>query len=138
MPKQDVFHQLVKDALTREGWTITHDPYPLRYGEHNLFVDLGAEAPIGAEKDGRKIAVEVKSFLGRSEVSDLERALGQFLLYRFLLARVEPDRSLYLAVPEETYFSLFDPADGRDLVAEHAIRLLVFGPDQEVILRWIE
>ena len=138
MPKQDVFHQLVKDALTREGWTITHDPYPLRYGEHNLFVDLGAEAPIGAEKDGRKIAVEVKSFLGRSEVSDLERALGQFLLYRFLLARAEPDRSLYLAVPEETYFSLFDPADGRDLVAEQAIRLLVFGPDQGAILRWIE
>ena len=138
MPKQDVFHQLVKDALTREGWTITHDPYPLRYGEHNLFVDLGAEAPIGAEKDGRKIAVEVKSFLGRSEVSDLERALGQFLLYRFLLSRVEPDRVLYLAVPEETHLSLFDPADGRDLVAEQGIRLLVFGPDQGVILRWIE
>src|SRR2546427_10004372 len=112
MPKQDVFHQLVKDALTREGWTITHDPYPLRYGEHNLFVDLGAEAPIGAEKDGRKIAVEVKSFLGRSEVSDLERALGQFLLYRFLLARAEPDRSFTLAGRKKPNSSLFGPVAG--------------------------
>jgi hypothetical protein len=136
--QRDIYHDAVKKALVNEGWTITHDPYPLRYGEHRLYVDLGADAPIGAEKAGRKIAVEIKSFLGRSEITDLERALGQFRLYRFLLRRTEPDRVLYIAVPEEVYYDVFDPADGRDLVAEEEVRLVVFDPQPEVILRWIE
>jgi hypothetical protein len=135
--QKDIYHDAVKSALTKEGWTITHDPYPLRYADHNLYVDLGAEAPIAAEKDGRKIAVEIKSFIGRSEVVDLEQALGQYLLYRFLVTRLEPDRSLYLAVPENAYYSVFDSADGRDLVAEQGLRLLVFAPESEVIVRWM-
>jgi hypothetical protein len=135
--QKDIYHEVVKSALVKEGWTITHDPFLLRYADHNLYVDLGAEAPIGAEKGGRKIAVEIKSFVGRSEVADLEQALGQYGLYRFLLARVEPDRSLYLAVPEEAYYAIFDSADGRDLVAEQGLKLFVFAPESEVVLRWM-
>src|ERR1051326_370290 len=117
MPRRDTFHGVVKEALTRDGWLITHDPYPLWFGEEDLYVDLGAEMPIGAEKDGRKIAVEIKSFLGPSPTTDLERALGQFALYRFLMHRREPDRVLYLAVSDIVYASVFDTADARDLVA---------------------
>jgi hypothetical protein len=138
MPQRDVFHELVKRALSRDGWTITHDPYPLEFGESRLYVDLAAEGPIAAEKEGRKIAVEIKSFLGASEMTDLERALGQFVLYRFLMGREEPDRTLFLAVPQEAHAALFDTAHGRDLVAAQALLLMVFDADAEVIVEWIE
>jgi hypothetical protein len=138
MPRRDLFHDVVKNAMTKEGWVITHDPYLLRFGERRLFVDLGAEMPIAAEKDGRKIAVEVKTFAGAAEITDLERALGQYLLYSFLLEKKERDRALFLAIDEEAYSSLFSEADGRDLLASRQIRLMVFHPEQEVILQWIE
>src|SRR5438045_800907 len=92
MPAKDVYHDAVKNALIRDGWTITHDPYTLSYGRRDVYVDLGAEKPIAAEKDGRKIAVEVKSFIGPSEVHDLEMAIGQYVLYGFVISRVESDR----------------------------------------------
>jgi hypothetical protein len=138
MPQRDVFHEVVKQALIRDGWTITHDPYPLQFGESRLYVDLGAEGPIAAEKAGRKIAVEIKSFLGASEMTDLERALGQFVLYRFLLQREEADRVLLLAIPREVHGALFDTAHGRDLATAQGLRLLVFDPEQEVLVEWIE
>lgn len=63
MPAKDKFHEAVKNALVHDGWTITHDPLRLRLGKRKLFVDLGAEKLLSAEKDQQKIAVEVKSFL---------------------------------------------------------------------------
>ena len=76
MPRKDTFHDAVRNALIKDGWMITHDPYLLEYNREPLYVDLGAEAPLGAEKEGRKIAVEIKSFLGNSTLDDLEDALG--------------------------------------------------------------
>src|SRR5258708_2503832 len=99
MSAKDRFHTHVRDALIAEGWVITHDPYRLTIGRRKAFIDLGAEMPLAAEKDGRKIAVEVKSFLGPSELDDLENALGQYGVYRAILKLREPDRILYLAVP---------------------------------------
>lgn len=137
MPTRDVLHDVVKNALIADGWTITHDPLTLAFGRRDVYVDLGAEAPIGAEKEGRKIAVEVKSFVGVSEVTDLERALGQYLLYRVLLSRQEPDRALYLALPEEAFRSLLDGDEGQALIDVGELRLLVFSPTRKVIDRWI-
>ncbi|HBL13566.1 MAG TPA: fatty-acid oxidation protein subunit alpha, partial [Cyanobacteria bacterium UBA11162] len=82
---RDLFHNIVKIALQKDGWLITHDPYPLRYGAADIYIDLAAEATIGAEKEGRKIAVEVKSFAGGSTISEFHMALGQFLNYRIAL-----------------------------------------------------
>ncbi len=138
MPQRDLLHQTARAALEREGWVVTHDPLPLRFGARRLFVDLGAEAPIAAEKGGRKIAVEVKSFLGDSEMRDLEQALGQYALYRFLLDRDDPERALFLAVSGEVFVRLFDDADGRDLVAAQGVRLLVFDATKGVVTQWIE
>ena len=76
--------------------------------------------------------------MGAAEITDLERALGQYLLYGFLLEKEEADRALFLAVDAEAYASLFNEADGRDLVTSRGIRLIVFDPAQEEILEWIE
>lgn len=81
MAKRDKFHDAVRHGLEADGWTITHDPLVVEYGEQNLQVDLGAEMPIGAEKEGRKIAVEIKTFAGVAAMSDLYLAIGQYLMY---------------------------------------------------------
>ena len=137
MPKRDVFHDTVKRILIADGWSITHDPLVLPFGRRNVYVDLGAELPIGAEKAGRRIAVEVKSFLGVSDLRDLEQALGQFALYRFLLAREDPDRVLFLAITRGACENLFEDAAGRELAASEKLRLLVFDPETERLLEWI-
>ena len=54
------------------------------------------------------------------------------------MRRKDRDRALYLAVIEEAYLEHFDTAEGRDLVADEALRLLVFVPEQEEISQWIE
>jgi len=107
MPRRDVFHEIVKIALIKDGWKITHDPLILSIGTRKVFIDLGGERLIGVEKNGEKIAVEIKSFLGDSDVDDLEKAIGQYILYRRILSEKEPERKLYLAIEEETYNGIF-------------------------------
>ena len=137
MPARDFYHDVVKSALIADGWTITHDPLMLKVGKKDLFVDLGAEQLLAADKEGRKIAVEVKSFPGSSEVKDLEFALGQFTLYHDILEESEPDRCLYLAISNEVYADLFTEPIGQVLLRRNRLRLIVFKPDQGVIIQWI-
>ena len=76
MPARDIYHQVVKQALIKAGWTTTHDPYALAWAKRNLSIDLGAEQLLAAENNERKIAVEVKSLIRESRIADLEQALG--------------------------------------------------------------
>lgn len=103
MAAKDIYHQTVIDAPEKDGWAITHDPLELRYGNRRLKIDLGAERLIGAERNSQKIAVEIKSFLSDSAIYDLENAVGQYNVYREVLALQEPERMLYLAVPQYIY-----------------------------------
>ncbi|MBD1915206.1 MULTISPECIES: XisH family protein [Cyanophyceae] len=137
MPAKDIYHDAVKTALIKDGWTITQDPLSLRIGKKDLFIDLGAEKLLAAEKGLDKIAVEVKSFVGPSEIRDLENALGQFVLYENALSLIEPDRTLYLAIREAVYLDLFEAEIGKMLLERNIIKLVSFNPEQEVITRWI-
>ena len=91
MPAKDIYHEKIKSALIKEDWTITHDPLRLTWGTKDMYVDLGAEQLLAAEKTGRRIAVEVKSFVGASEMDDLEKAIGQYIVYRSVMGKTEPD-----------------------------------------------
>ncbi len=137
MPAKDLYHDIVKNALVKDGWTVTHDPYMMQVGKKDLFVDLGAEKLFAAEKDDRKIAVEVKSFVGRSDVQDLRNALGQFVLYRHVLEEKEPERELFLAVRESVFVEVFQEPIGDILIRKGEVRLVVFDRAKEEILRWI-
>jgi hypothetical protein len=137
MPAKDIYHDTVKKALLKDGWIITHDPLRLQWGAKDMYVDLGAEQLLAAEKAGRKIAVEIKSFIGPSELEDLKVALGQFVLYRTIMRNTEPDRELYLAVRQATYVALFDEPVGKILLESEHLRLIVFDPQTEVITRWV-
>ena len=102
-----------------------------------LSADLGAERLISAEKGTQKIVVEVKSFVGRSDVKDLEQALGQYVLYRQILDETGIEHSLYLAVSRETFNSVFTIELGQVLLKNQIIKLVVFDDESEAILQWI-
>jgi len=137
MPAKDFYHNTVRKALLKDSWNITKDPLILKWGTRDLYIDLGAEKLIAAEKMGNKIAVEIKSFIGASPVTDLENALGQYILYYDILTRLEPDRRLYLAIREQTYSELFTEPIGKILLENQRLYLLVFDSERELILQWI-
>ena len=138
MPAKDIYHDHVKNALIKDGWTITHDPLTLKWGKKDVYIDLGAEQIIAAQKIERKIAVEIKSFVGESEVEDLKNALGQYILYHDILVRTQPDRILYLAIRESTYADIFEEPIGEILLENHRVKLIIFDPKKEETVKWIE
>jgi XisH protein. len=137
VPAKDIYHDTVKRALQKDGWIITHDPFPLQIGRKRLSADLGAERLINAEKGTQKIVVEVKSFVGRSDVKDLEQALGQYILYRQVLNEMRIDRSLYLAISQPIFNSVFTIELGQVLLKNQIIKLIVFDDQSEAIVQWI-
>jgi len=125
------------NALTKEGWTITDSPLSLKYEGKDLFIDLGAEKIINAERGSAKIAVAIKTFAGRSDMKDLHLAVGQYVVYEQVLRRLEPERTLYLAVSRPIYEGIFKVAVGALILEERITRLLVFDTDAEVVIQWI-
>lgn len=137
MPAKDRFHDVVKIALQKDGWRITHDPLPIRIeGIADMYIDLGAEKLIAAERNGQKIAVEVKSFIGTSTISEFHTALGQFINYRYALEVQEPERVLYLAVPLNTYNDFFTKSFIHSVIQGSRVNLLVYNVETEDIARW--
>lgn len=137
MPALDIFHNCVKRALIKEDWLVTDEPLTLKIGKKDLFIDLAAEKLIIAEKQESKIAVEVKSFVGTSEVEDLKNALGQYVLYDKILKRQLSERILYLAIRDGIFERLFTQEIGQILLEDHTLKLIIFNPEKEIITQWI-
>lgn len=137
MPARDAFHDTVIAALEKEGWNITHDPYPLQAGSFNLAIDLGAEKVIAAERGMQKIAIEIKSFIGSSKISEFYGALGQFIAYRTALQVQEPERILYLAAPSEIYDTFLATPFIQELTALNHLYMLIYNVDKQEIERWL-
>ena len=137
MSAKDLYHEQVKKALIKDGWTITNDPLSLPWGGTTLHIDIGAERIIAAERAARKIAVEVKSFVSPSRIADLKDALSSFVLYRHVLRLSESNRELYIAVREDVYLSLFDQPYGKRLCLDEQIRLIVFDIATEEVVKWL-
>ncbi len=91
MAAKDSIHDAVKQALIKDGWMVTHDPYTIAYQGEYAYADLAAERPFAAERAGQKIIVEVKSFTGPSTIHDFKAALGQYMFYLRLLTEVAPE-----------------------------------------------
>ncbi len=134
---RDKIHEAVKNALIRDGWQITHDPYPLQYEDVSVQIDLAAQKLLAAERGDHKIAVEIKSFLSRSGIYDFERALGQYVLYQMYLEEVEPKRELYLAVSNFTYQELFERKGIQLAVRKGRLKLIIVHLKHEEIMSWI-
>ena len=83
---------------------------------------------------GRK---EIQSFVGASVMEDLENAIGQFAVYRAVLAETDPSRVLYLAVPLAVLRDLFEEPLGQLLLKHNLAQVVGFDPQAEVIVQWI-
>jgi hypothetical protein len=137
MPAKNIYHDAVREALIADGWTITDDPLTVRVGLRRLYVDLAADRDrLGAERDGRRIAVEIQSFLGDSDIENLHHAVGQYVVYRALLRRTDPDRVLYLAVADEVYNDILSEPLGQTVIDDLGIRIVVFNAGDRRILEW--
>jgi hypothetical protein len=137
MSAKDITHDIVRRALEKDGWRITHDPYYLKVGGVEMYIDLGAELILAAERDEQKIAIEVKSFLGASSISEFHSALGQFINYRLALEEKEPERILYLAAPFDIYEEFFTLPFIQKVIQRMQLRLLIYDEQQEDIRQWI-
>ncbi len=135
---KDLFHYAVKQALIKEQWIITSDPLIIKIEGVKLEIDLAAGRVVAAEKAGQKIAVEIKSFLNPSTITDFHAALGQFLNYRLALQIREPERVLYLAIPVDTFESFFQEVFIQESVKLYQLKLAIYNPIQEVITAWKE
>lgn len=133
---KDIYHFAARTALEKEGWVITNDPLFITFKEVNLEIDLGAERLIAAERNEERIAVEIKSFLGKSAISEFHTALGQYLNYRAALTELQPERQLYLGIPSDAYHSFFQLSFTKDALKTHQIALIVYNPALEVIETW--
>lgn len=136
MAKRDIFHNSVRIALEKEGWTITDDPLRIDWGGATIKIDLGAERLLAAERDNEKIAVEIKSFISNSPISEFHTALGQFIGYRRVLRDEEPDRKLFLGVPIDVYEEFLATEYAQSLMEEEGVTLVVYDPINEVIIKW--
>jgi XisH protein len=147
MPPRDTIHNIVKQAIIKDGWQITDDPYVISYGERFLFVDLAATESstldriagrfIGAEYQNSRIAIEIKEFRGPSAIANLEQAIGQYILYQLLLKQVDPERPVYLAVPDITYYALFSESIGELVIAEIPLKLIIIDLQKAEVKQWI-
>jgi hypothetical protein len=138
MSARDAFHEVVKKALQKDAWQITHDPLSFNLGGVKMSIDLAAERLIAAEREGEKIAVEVKSFLEKSSaISEFHTALGQFINYRGALRRREPERVLYLAVPLISYKTFFQLDFPQEMIQENKVKIIVYDIEREEIVEWI-
>lgn len=89
-------------------------------------IDMGAQKLIAAEKDEQKIAIEVKSFIGMSAISEFYTAVGQFLNYRVALEQKDSERVLYLAIAKDIYQEFFMDYFIQSVLERYEIKLLVF------------
>lgn len=136
MPAKDIYHNAVKSALVKDGWQITADPYRILYEDAELYADLAAERPISAQRDGQKIVVEIKSFVGRSLMYDFHSALGQYMVYRRLIELTEPVYQLYLAIDDITYENFFQRKSVQAVIEANNVWLMVVDIDKEIIVQW--
>jgi hypothetical protein len=138
MPRYDLYHNQVIQALIKDGWQITDDPFTLDYKGIRLYADLGAEKVIAAQRENEKIVVEIKVFNSPSLITELEKAIGQYNVYRSLLKRLDPLRGLYLAITNDIYQDFFCLEPIQEIVSDQLISLIVFNPELEVIEQWIK
>lgn len=138
MPAKDFIHDAVCNALNKDNWTISHENMRVDFEDAHVYIDIGAERLLIAERSHERIAVEVKSFIGPSAIRDIEQALGQFVVYRTFLRRVDPDRKLLIGISHITFDTIFQSKAIQILIDELSVSLLVVNIDTEEIVQWIQ
>ena len=134
---KDIFHEAVKQALIKDGWTITDDPLMIPLGDRKLYIDLAAEKLLIADRQDQRIAVEVKSFIGKSTMTELQKAIGQYLLYLQSITIQQSNRRLYLAIPIDIHKEFTQDKIIPIIQGNLGIKLIVYDPVNQTIVLWL-
>jgi hypothetical protein len=135
---RDKFHQEVRTALENDGWNITDDPLYMKVGQIPVHIDLGAEKVIGAEKNGEKIAIEIKTFGLASFITALYEAIGKYIIYRIALEQMQSDRVLYLAMPEKIYTKFCNEPLVKEAFKQYHFKILLYKTDTKKQIEWVK
>lgn len=134
---RDIIHDAVKNALIKDGWTVTHDPYYIKYGKAEVYIDLAAERLMAATRNDEKIVVEVKSFIGRSLMKDFQNAIGQYLVYENMLRKSKSERIPFLALNLTAYRNLIRRPAFQEMLVDFAVHLIIVDEQEETVVSWI-
>ncbi len=138
MAAKDKYHEHVKEALIKDGWEITHDPYIMRIRGTNYEIDLGAEKIIAATKENEQILIEVKSLLQASIVYEFHSVLGQFIAYRLNIKDLKLNRVLYVAISRNAYEKIQKLPAILHYIKEFEMKLIIFDINTKQIKEWIK
>ncbi|MFN4255206.1 MAG: XisH family protein [Saprospiraceae bacterium] len=135
---RDTYHDAVRLALEKEGWTITDEQHKFSTGDASFEIDLFAERLIVAERGDERIAVEVKSFLSQSPMNKFHEAVGQYENYLIALEEYDPERRLFLAIPLHLWETFFQKPFVQKVISRRGMRLIVYNQVEEIIEKWIK
>jgi Holliday junction resolvase-like predicted endonuclease len=135
MAKTDAIEPQVVNALIHDGWTIVQTQIAVRYETWTAHIDLLVRSSITAVQGEKNVVIEVKSFQPRLKLADLEKAVGQYLIYKSWLARKRPGWDLYLAISTRTAKFFADEAI-QVVVKDYGINLLIVDIKTERIVAW--
>lgn len=69
-------------------------------------------------------------------INDFHEAMGQAWNYKVVLEEIEPNRILYLAIPEDIYEDFFTRRLAKMSVTRMQLNLLIFNPIRKEIITW--
>src|SRR5258708_34092966 len=134
MPAKDRYHDPVKRALVKDGWTIDSEQVLFVIANRHVWIDIQASRAAEAVT----ILIEVKGFEGPSQVEQLVEAVGKYTVYRAVIDDAGGENiSLYLALPEKAYMGVLEERIGIIVRQQAQLKLLVFDPNNEEITAWI-
>ncbi len=137
MPQFDSCHHQVVRALYNAGWRTEGQQVRISFGRRRVFVDVRAVREINGSRQ-QIMLVEVKCFPDRETiVPELYMAIGQYIVYRAILAELEQEIPLYLCIPEGIFNATFDAPIQR-AIRESQIKIVVVNLEAERIVQWIE
>ena len=124
MPARGRYHQQVRTALEKDGWTITQDAFRVSYGGHELTAEFAAER----EREGDSpecIAVQVAT--GDTDPSSVgfQRTLGRFMLCDMVLSEMRSPRRLFLAITRLAFEAICADDTIRHGLSSAGVRMLV-------------
>jgi phospholipase C len=133
---KDLYHDTVRNALEKEGWVITDDPFVFRLDRVSFRMDLGAEKVISAQRGLEKIVVEIKTFSQTSFIHAFHEATGQYDNYLLALEEIAPERQLFLAVPNGIWNTFFQERFIQKVIERKHLKVIVYDPENEIIILW--
>ncbi len=133
----DVCHDQIVRALQKAGWRIDGESVQLAIEERTGFIDIRARRDTNGSIQ-QVLYIEVKCFSDENRMTtEVYTALGQYMVYRTMLDRLNLTMPLYLAVPEDTFTKIFDSVI-MEIVRRNQMKLMIVNIDQETIVQWIE